>query len=169
MGWRTQPTDQLAIVDIDGVVADVRHRLHHVERRPKDWDAFFAAAIDDPPHPEGVAVVQRLAEDHEIVFLTGRPRWLRADTEAWLEANGLGGHRVVMRPRHDRRPAARVKLELVKELSAGRQLDIVVDDDEAVITALREAGLPVFAADWERRTAEEASALRDAQEVAGET
>jgi hypothetical protein len=159
----------LAIVDIDGVVADVRHRLHHVERRPKDWDAFFAAAVDDPPHPEGVAIVQRLAEDHEVVFLTGRPRWLRAETEAWLEANGLGGHRVVMRPRNDRRPAARVKLELVRELAAGRQLDVVVDDDEAVVATLREAGIPVFEADWERRTADEEIALREAQEVAGET
>ena len=35
----------LAIVDIDGVVADVRHRLHHLDRRPKNWSAFFAAAV----------------------------------------------------------------------------------------------------------------------------
>ena len=34
----------LAIVDIDGVVADVRHRLVHVQSRPKDWDAFFDAS-----------------------------------------------------------------------------------------------------------------------------
>jgi hypothetical protein len=94
---------------------------------------------------------------------------LRAETEAWLEANGLGGHRVVMRPRNDRRPAARVKLELVRELAAGRQLDVVVDDDEAVVATLREAGIPVFEADWERRTADEEIALREAQEVAGET
>ena len=159
----------LAIVDIDGVVADVRHRLHHVESRPKDWDAFFAAAVEDPPHPEGVAVVQRLAADHEIVFLTGRPRWLRAATEAWLEANGVGGHRLVMRPRNDRRPAAQVKLELVKELAAGRQLDVIVDDDPAVVAAFRNAGLPVFAADWERRTEAEDVALHHAQDVAGET
>ena len=31
----------LAIFDIDGVVADVRHRLHHLESRPKGWDEFF--------------------------------------------------------------------------------------------------------------------------------
>jgi hypothetical protein len=159
----------LAIVDIDGVVADVRHRLHHIERRPKDWDAFFAAAPTDPPHPEGVAVVQRLAEDHEIVFLTGRPGWLRTATEAWLDANGIGGHQVVMRPRNDRRPAARVKLELVRQLSDGRNLDVIVDDDPAVVAAMQEAGYTVFAADWERRSGEEESALREAQEVAGET
>ena len=37
----------VAVVDIDGVVADVRHRLHHVADRPKDWRSFFAAAADD--------------------------------------------------------------------------------------------------------------------------
>lgn len=31
----------LAVFDIDGVLADVRHRLPHVQGRPKDWDAFF--------------------------------------------------------------------------------------------------------------------------------
>jgi len=31
-------------VSIDGVLADVHHRLHHIARRPKDWPAFFAAA-----------------------------------------------------------------------------------------------------------------------------
>ena len=31
--------------------------------------------------------MQRLAEDHGIVFLTGRPGWSQAATENWLEAN----------------------------------------------------------------------------------
>jgi hypothetical protein len=43
----------LAVFDIDGVLADVRHRLHLVEGRPKDWDGFFAAAADDPPLTRG--------------------------------------------------------------------------------------------------------------------
>ncbi|MBA3955457.1 MAG: hypothetical protein H0X58_02180 [Acidimicrobiia bacterium] len=44
----------LAVVDIDGVLADVGHRLHFLDRRPKDWKGFFAAARTDPPHPEGI-------------------------------------------------------------------------------------------------------------------
>ncbi len=49
----------LAVFDVDGVLADVRHRLRHVERRPKDWDAFFSAAVDDPPLAQGVALARR--------------------------------------------------------------------------------------------------------------
>ena len=50
-----------AVFDIDGVLADVRHRLHHVTARPKDWDAFFGAAPDDPPLREGLNAVATAA------------------------------------------------------------------------------------------------------------
>jgi hypothetical protein len=159
----------IAIVDLDGVVADVRHRLHFLQGKPKDWDRFFAAAPADPAHPEGLAVVARLTDDHEIVFVTGRPDRLRRDTVEWLGTYGLGEHRLFMRPDGDRRPAAQVKRELVTGLARDREIGIVVDDDELVLDALRDAGYPTFAADWERRLAEDERALLDAQEVSGQT
>ena len=159
----------LAVVDIDGVVADVRHRLVHVQSRRKDWDAFFAAAVDDPPHEDGLAVVRRLAEDHEVVYLTGRPRKLLADTEAWLERHGIGGHRIVMRPERDRRPAAQVKLGLLRDLARRRTVGIVVDDDPVVVAAMDKAGYPTFHATWEQRAIEQDAALRTAQEGEGRT
>jgi HAD superfamily, subfamily IIIB (Acid phosphatase) len=159
----------IAVVDLDGVVADVRHRLHFVQSRPKNWDRFFAAARADPAHPEGLAVVAELADDHEIVFVTGRPDRLREETVEWLAGHGLGTHRLVMRPEGDRRPAAQVKSQLVAALARDREIGIVVDDDALVLEALRAAGFPTFAADWERRLAEEDRALREAQEVSGQT
>jgi phosphoglycolate phosphatase-like HAD superfamily hydrolase len=159
----------LAIVDLDGVVADVRHRLHHVQGRRKDWAAFFAAASDDPAHPEGLAVVETLARDHEVVFLTGRPSHLHEDTVRWLELHGLGGRRVVMRPNGDRRPAAVAKLDMLAAVAAGRTVGIVVDDDAAVLEAVRRAGHPTFAADWEARDAAAEQAITAAQELDGRT
>jgi hypothetical protein len=140
----------LAIIDLDGVVADVRHRLPYLEQRPQQWDAFFDAARHDEAHPEGLAVVARLAEDHEIVFLTGRPQRTRRNTEAWLAARGLGGHRLLMRSERDRRPAAVVKVGMLADLARGRTVGVVVDDDPVVLEAMRRAGYPTFAADWER-------------------
>jgi len=153
----------LAIVDIDGVVADVRHRLHHLEGRRKDWDAFFTAAVDDPPHEEGLAVVARLEEHHDVVFLTGRPQAHRAATERWLERNGIGGHRLVMRPEGDRRPAAELKRELLALLAEGREVSVVVDDDPLVIDAMAATGLPTFLAGWGGRS----TTLHRVQEVEG--
>ena len=166
----TGPDDRpLAIVDIDGVVADVRHRLHHLQGRRKDWRAFFAAARHDEPHPEGLAIVERLRTDHEVVFLTGRPRELDADTRAWLERHGLAGHRLVMRPAGDRRPAARVKVEQLRALARGRTVAVVVDDDPDVIAAMAAAGHPTFLADWEPRQADDDETLHRAQEDEGRT
>ena len=163
------PSAPLAVVDIDGVVADVRHRLRHIEGRRKDWDAFFAAAVDDPPHLEGVNLVRRLAADHEILFLTGRPERLRSDTEGWLERHGMGGHRVLMRSDGDRGPAALVKLRRLREEARTRSVGVVVDDDPVVVDAMKEAGYLVLHADWEARSAEDDDTLATAQEIEGET
>lgn len=159
----------LAIVDLDGVVADVRARLHYVERQPKDWDGFFAAAVHDPPHDEGLAVVRRLAQDHEVVFLTGRPAHLRDDTRRWLERHGLDGHRLVMRPEGNRGPAAQLKVSLLRDLAQGREVAVVVDDDEAVVAAMQAAGYPTLHATWEARSPGDDRSLRTAQEVEGRT
>jgi hypothetical protein len=159
----------LAIVDLDGVVADVRHRLHHLRGRRKDWGAFFAAASADGVHPEGAAIVETLAADHEVVFLTGRPAHLAGATETWLAEHGLGGHRVVMRPAGDRRPAAVVKLELLRQLADGRPVGIVVDDDPDVLAAARRDGHPTFVADWEARAIDDDRAMRRVQEDEGRT
>src|SRR4051812_42108522 len=127
----------VAVIDLDGVVADVRHRLHHLESRPRDWDAFFAGIPADPALPEGLAVVDRLAPDHELVYLTGRPERTRADTQAWLRHHGLPQGRLIMRSERDRRPARVTKPALLRRLADGRQVAVVVDDDPEVCAALR--------------------------------
>jgi hypothetical protein len=163
------PPRPLAIVDLDGVVADVRHRLRHIEGKPKHWHRFFDAAGADGLHEEGLAVVERLRPHHEIVYLTGRPRWLEAVTRRWLDDHGLGGHELVMRPDDDRRPAAVLKVELLRRLAGGREVAVVVDDDERVVQAMADAGFPTFHATWERRAIDEQRALERAQEAEGRT
>jgi hypothetical protein len=154
-----------AAVDIDGVLADPTHRLRFVERRPKDWDAFFAAAPEDPPMAEGLAVARRLAGDHEIVYLTGRPERCRADTVEWLERHGLPPGRLVMRRAGDRRPARLAKLDLLRRLAADRPVDVLVDDDAEVCAAAEKAGFDVLCADWMPPR----PPLSDAQEREGRT
>ncbi len=160
-----EPPLPLAFVDIDGVVADVRHRLHHVESAPKDWPAFFAGAAKDPPLAEGVARVSALLADHDVVFLTGRPERLRAVTEEWLARHGLGGRPLVMRRHRDFRPARVTKAEEIRRLARGRTVGLVLDDDPEVCDALRSAGWPVEQATWVPHS----RTLRAAQERDGRT
>lgn len=155
----------LAVIDVDGVVADVRHRVHHLDARPRDWDGFFEAAADDPPLPAGLERVATLAADHDIVWLTGRPESLRNDTLAWFSRHGLPAGRLIMRRGHDRRPAKVVKRGELRRLSAGRTVAVVIDDDPAVIAALAADGWPVEHAVW----LDYAPEMGEAQEESGRT
>ena len=138
----------LAVFDIDGVLADVRHRLRFVEGRPKDWDAFFNAAVDDPPLAQGVALAKESAQDCEVVYVTGRPERCRQDTLAWFARHGLPEGRLSMRGPRDRRPARVAKLELLRGLAADRVVAVVVDDDAQVCDAYERAGFRVLRAQW---------------------
>src|SRR3954454_11539734 len=128
---------QLAVVDIVGVVADVRHRLKYLQRRPKDWRSFFRAAKDDLPLEVGVQTVRRLAEVYQVVYLSGRPEHLRAVTQAWLARHGLPQGDVLLRPGNDFRPAKEVKVEVLRRLSEQATVAVLVDDDTAVLEAAR--------------------------------
>jgi hypothetical protein len=155
----------LAVIDLDGVVADVRHRLRHVAARPKDWSAFFAAAPQDPLLEEGARVVHALAEVHDLVYLSGRPEVCRQDTLAWLARHGLPEAPVHLRPHHDRRPSRLFKVEALRRLAAEQQVAVLVDDDPLVCDAAREAGFDVLPATWMGEQPE----LLEAQELDGET
>jgi hypothetical protein len=152
-GVASQPEPEerasVAVFDIDGVLADVRHRLHHVASRPKDWDAFFGAAPNDPPLAEGlgaVATAQRAG--HLVVYLTGRPERCRAATLAWLAGQGLPEGQLFMRADADRRPARITKVATLRRLSQRHRIEAFVDDDAAVVEAVRAAGFPVLHALW---------------------
>lgn len=139
MNPQSRPID-LAVFDIDGVLADVRHRLGFVAAKPKDWDAFFEAAINDTVlEPGRQAVAFEVAAGRQIVYVTGRPEGCRQDTVEWLERHGFPQGQVHMRRLNDRRPARLVKPELIARLGRSGRVCAVYDDDIAVVGALRRA------------------------------
>lgn len=157
-----------AVLDIDATLSDTRHRMSYIERRPKDWDGFFAHAKDDGLLDEGFAVAASLAEGHEIVYLTGRPERIRKDTEAWLKRYGLPAGRLLMRRDTDRRPSVAMKLGRLERLAAERTVAILVDDDKTVCAAAKKAGYTVLHADW-GTDPETQPTLFEAQESEGRT
>ncbi|WP_395574691.1 hypothetical protein [Streptomyces sp. BK79] len=155
----------VAVFDLDNTLADTAHRQRFLERRPRDWDAFFAAAPHDPPLEEGIALARESAEECGIVYLTGRPERCRRDTLDWLAAHGLPEGPVHMRGDADRRPARRTKLEILRRLARTHEVRVLVDDDDLVCDDAERAGFTVVRARWAARSA----ALRAAQEREGRT
>jgi hypothetical protein len=155
----------LAVFDIDGVVADVRHRLHHLDGRWQDWDGFFAGAADDAPLADGLQLVlDQLRAGHDIAWLTGRPEWLRRTTRRWLTDQALPADALHMRPNGDYRPARRFKVDVLHRL-ATQDIVLFVDDDPDVVAAATAAGFPTTMATWVPHD----KTLRAAQEDQGRT
>jgi phosphoglycolate phosphatase-like HAD superfamily hydrolase len=161
-------TRPYAVLDIDATLSDTSRRVHFIEKRPKDWDSFFARAKDDAVLDEGLAVARTLAEQHDIVYLTGRPEWLRRDTVKWFKDNGFPEGKLLMRGNNDRRPSAVMKLARLRTLAQERPVAVLVDDDLKVCQAAEKAGYTVMRADW-GLDAETQPALFEAQETEGRT
>jgi hypothetical protein len=143
-----EPKPHTAVFDIDGTVADCRHRAHHATADPPEWDAFFAGSDLDSPLPDGVALALRYTTIGHLTWLTGRPERYRQATIAWLQALGLPTTCLHMRADDDLRPAPIFKAERLTQLATRHDIALVVDDDDLVVTALRQAGWPVLHAQW---------------------
>ncbi|WP_240157421.1 hypothetical protein [Pseudonocardia broussonetiae] len=158
-------TRPLAVFDVDGVLADVTHRLHHLRARPQRWERFFQAADRDPLLVEGADRLHAALADHDVLYLTGRPERTRRLTERWLARHDLPTGPLVMRSDDDHRPARWMKREVLRRLSATRDIVSVIDDDPAVVAVLEADGWPVELATWLPHS----STLQSAQERQGRT
>ncbi|MDJ1132665.1 LNS2 domain-containing protein [Streptomyces iconiensis] len=155
----------MAVFDLDGTLADVRNRIHHLEPPHKDWNAFFRAASHDPPLAEGLQLARDWSESCDLAYVTGRPERCRRDTVRWLTAQGLPARDLWMRADNDRRPARVTKPEILRGLAQSRTVAVVVDDDTRVCAAYRAAGFHVIEANWAPRSDD----LERAQEETGRT
>ena len=117
----------IVLVDIDGTLADVRHRLHHIRGARKNWKAFFEAMDRDTPIASTVAWVQSLAENHEIIIVTGRPQQYRNRTLAWLKKNKIPFSDLFMRNDGDHRPDYEVKKEVL-DCWPKQRIKLVIED-----------------------------------------
>lgn len=162
----------MTVFDIDGVLADVRHRLHYLDERPKNWHGFFTAAVDDPVLTQGQAAAdEAVRAGSTIIYVTGRPQRYRKDTRWWLDEHGLPQGDLHMRPNHDRRPARFYKAEIITTIAHEHEVVAVIDDDDKVVEHLRGIGLPVLHATWMHSDApqRQLDLLEQAQESEGRT
>ena len=88
--------NKAAIIDIDGTLSNITHRLEHALK--KDWDAFQQLSDVDPPIQQVIDIVQALhAAGWLIVICTGRNERYRSITKAWLQRHGVPHSKLYMR------------------------------------------------------------------------
>lgn len=131
------------IFDIDGTLADCSHRLHHIQKTPKDWDGFFGDCHLDAPHPHIIGLAKDLHARSIVVFVSGRSDQCREQTENWLLNHGLPSGPLYMRKAGDHRDDDTIKIEILAELRVdGFDPIMAFDDRNRVVKAWRSAGIP---------------------------
>lgn len=145
------------ICDIDGTIADVRHRLHYIQnpdgtkKSKPDWAAFHAACVDDPPFKDVITVVDTLRTGScgcgygsvKLHFVSGRNDVVREQTVRWLEKHcGFYDYESLsMRKANDHRPDPEVKLEMVLDLGlTPNDVLCIFDDRQCVVDMWRTNG-----------------------------
>lgn len=134
---------EAVIFDIDGTLADLSHRLHHVKNGRKDWDAFFRGVGEDRlVEPIAKALWTFADRDWPIILCSGRPEKCRPATEEWLARHKIDFIALYMRPDADHRQDFIVKRELLDRIRAdGYEPALVIDDRQSVVDMWRDNGL----------------------------
>lgn len=127
--------NNIVVVDIDGTVADVTHRLKYVKQDPKDWKSFFSQMSFDTPRMDvyNKASDLAVANDADIVFVSARPEDYRDQTQDWLYEHGMDYMHLLMRPKNDKRPDTEVKQNIYNKFLANYNVIKVFDDRPSVI------------------------------------
>jgi len=134
------------LFDLDGTLADLSHRLHHIQGDKKDWQAFFDACDQDSPIPHMVELANNLAAENDILFVSGRSDEVREKTLTWLRDQfgcWIFTEDLYMRKAGDHRPDTVVKLELLDQIRADGWTPVMAfDDRDSVVSTWRNAGIP---------------------------
>lgn len=133
------------IFDVDGTVANNDHRVHHVENKPRDWDAYHSLMHLDTVHEPVVALARIIRGTYPLVFCSGRMERYRDLTVEWFKLNEVPFDGFYMRATDDLRDDVIVKRELLGLIRAdGWDPVFVVDDRSSVVKMWREEGLVCF-------------------------
>lgn len=137
-------SEEWVIFDIDGTLANIVHRLHHIGKEKPDWDAFNSEMAADVPK-EDILVLHEMCTNsgYNIAIVTGRFDDYEEDTRVWLHENNITFHELHMRPSgnysHDFLIKERIFLD--QFVAKDRKIRFVVDDRDQVVEMWRANGV----------------------------
>jgi len=137
------------IVDLDGTVANIDHRVKFMKQKPKNRPAFYAGIPNDVPNWYVLMVVKSLAQSLTCIICTGRPnsKLVTKDTLGWLEKYKVPHRQLLMRGEHDNRPDHIVKFAMLGHIRERYTPVLAFEDRPSVIKMFRGNGVPCLVPD----------------------
>lgn len=133
---------QAVIFDLDGTLANIKHRLHHIKEGKPNWDAFNRACNEDLPEWKIIRLAREFSADgYHIIICTGRMADVRDKTEDWLQHYDIPYHRLYMRQPDDFRSDVDVKKQMLELMEPVYRIYMVFEDRNKVVKMYRDHGL----------------------------
>jgi len=133
------------IFDVDGTLANIQHRIHHIKEKPKSWRRFREGIPEDTPHEDIFWLLHTFhSVGCRILIASGRSEYEREATTAWLHKQGIEGkyEKLYMRPKDDYRADYIIKQEILEEMRRdGYDPVIAIDDRNQVTKMWRDNGI----------------------------
>ena len=147
MNYKNEPT---VIFDIDGTLADIEHRRHHVSGKKKDFNSFNKEMGNDVANEPIVKLLQMCCDSgYLIIYCTGRMERDRDVTINFLNQlsitdNFVPEHLMMRANKRRSDPDWEVKQDMLHEIL--KTLDkenilFTVDDRQKVVDMWRANGL----------------------------
>jgi len=138
------------IVDLDGTLTNCEHRVHHVQKSPKDWDSFNAEMVGDTLNEWCAELISGMRKQGcVIILLTGRDDDYRSHTESWLKKHSIVYDELYMRKAQDHRSDHIIKSETFLEFIAPQYETLfVVEDRLSVVEMWRKLNVTCLQCDW---------------------
>lgn len=142
-----QSKSSCIVVDLDGTLCNVDHRLHHVKRtedKKPDWKSFFKEIPNDSVNEWCSEIIRMMGtgyETYKIVYASGRPVSYRKETEEWLKKHDLLIGPVFMRERNDFRADTLAKEAILDFcIEPSYNIKFILDDRDQVVRMWRKRG-----------------------------
>lgn len=153
----------LVAFDLDGTLADVRHRMHFIRPDPavdpvtgkkvkRRFDLFHAACVDDGLIGPVAYFYNRFVAEPTVtvVVLSGRDHAVYDDTVDWFKRKGLAlPDELLLKQGDQHTPDVEQKRMQADRLEAkyGRPIDMVFEDRDRVVAMWKARGTFVFNVD----------------------
>ena len=132
------------LVDLDGTLADIKHRLYLLQERPKNHRAFEKLCVNDEVNFPVCLVVKALESYADIVIVSGRSSDVRKETEEWLQENSISYNDIYMRKSGDYRADNIIKDEILMQIKEKYDILFAIDDRKRVVDMWKRNGIFVF-------------------------
>lgn len=142
-------TRKTVVCDIDDTVSAMGPRRALLQSTPVDWKRFYEDPFDDEPIQDNCdAVARLLGNGVAVLFSTSRQECCRERTLRWLRTHisaAITDGMLLMRPDDCDLPEPVQKVEGVLSRVAASDIALVIDDNDAILSAWEARGVQTIA------------------------